>query len=103
MSSEYALRISDNLAFFIRKLHPQLKRKVRVVLTDILANPSCGKALKLELNGLWTYRVGRHRIIYRWGEGKVVDLVAVGPRSTIYEETYRLLMKNTQQEESPWK
>ena len=103
MSSEYVLRISDNLAFFIRKLHPQLKRKVRVALTDILANPSCGKALKLELTGLWTYRVGRHRIIYRWSEGKVIDLVAVGPRSTIYEETHRLIMKNTQAEESSWK
>ncbi len=89
--------------WFIRKLHPESERKVRVALTDILANPSCGKALKLELTGLWTYRVGRHRIICRWGEGKIIDLAAVGPRSTIYEETYRLLMKNTQLEESPWK
>ena len=96
MSSEYVLRISDNLAFFIRKLHPQLRRKVRVALTNILAVPSCGKALKLELTGLWTYRVGRHRIIYRRSEGKVIELVAVGPRSTIYEETCRLIMKNTQ-------
>jgi len=59
--------------------------------------------LKLELTGLWTYRVGRHRIIYRWSEGKVIDLVAVGPRSTIYEETHRLIMKNSQEEEPLWK
>lgn len=96
MSSEYVLRISDGLALLIRKMHPHLKRKVRMALADILADPSCGKALKLELTGLWSYRVGRHRIIYRRGEEKVIELVALGPRSTIYEETCRLIMKNKQ-------
>ncbi len=67
-----------------------------MALADILADPFCGKALKLELTGLWSYRVGRHRIIYRRGEEKVIELVALGPRSTIYEETCRLIMKNKQ-------
>jgi mRNA interferase RelE/StbE len=70
-----------------------LKSKVRAALTNIINPPDCGKALKLELTGLWTYRVGRFRIIYRLGADKIVELVAVGPRKTIYEETYRLLAK----------
>jgi len=75
-------------------MHPQLKRKIRAGLDDIIANPECGKALQLELSGLRSYRVNRFRIIYRPVADKVVELVAVGPRKSIYEETYRLIMQN---------
>lgn len=70
----------------IRHLHPDLKRKVRAALADILDNPGCGKALKGELTGLWSLRLGRYRIIYR-PDARGADIVAIGPRRTIYEET----------------
>jgi len=50
-----------------------------------------GQSLKLELDGLRCYRVGRFRIIYKTGLDKIVELVAVGPGKSIYEETYRLI------------
>jgi mRNA-degrading endonuclease RelE of RelBE toxin-antitoxin system len=49
----------------IRHLSPVLKRKVRAALADILEDPTCGKALKEELEGYWSLQVGRTRIIYR--------------------------------------
>jgi len=73
-------------------MHPELKRKVRAVLETILLDPDHGKALRGELLGLRSVRVGRLRVIYRVRRA-VIDLVAIGPRRTIYEETARLLRR----------
>ena len=89
----YKLRIPDDTVSIIRGLHPQLKMKIKAALQEITHDPSTGKALKDELNGLWSYRIKRIRIIYRISEKKLIDIIALGPRKTIYEETYRLLKK----------
>lgn len=87
------LRVPQNVAALVRKLHPGVKRKVRSGLTAILRDPASGKALKDELEGLRSYRLGRIRIIYRVGARGVIEIVAIGPRVTIYEATVRLLKK----------
>ena len=83
------LRIPDDVAALIRGLHPSIKKKVRAALAAILDAPEVGKALKDELAGLRSYRLGNLRIVYRLGKGRVIELVAVGPRRHIYEDTYR--------------
>jgi mRNA interferase RelE/StbE len=87
------LKIPAAAASLVRGLHPDLKRKFRAALDQILEDRSVGKALKEELAGLRSYRVGRLRVIFRSAAGDVIELVVVGPRSTIYEETLRLLRK----------
>ena len=82
------LRIPDDVARLIRGLHPDLKKKVRAAVQAILNDPGSGKALKEELGGLRSYRVGRFRIIYR-SKSDLIDIVAIGPRRVIYIETYR--------------
>ena len=93
----YALRVPANVAEMIRGLHPQIKRKLRAALADIMADPHAGKALKDDLAGLWSFRVGKFRIVYRISEraaaNRCVMLVACGPRERIYEETYRLVAR----------
>jgi mRNA interferase RelE/StbE len=76
----------------IRGLHPDLKRKVRTALSDILADPDVGKALREELAGLRSCRVGRFRIVYRERKS-VIEIVAVGPRRSIYQETWQRLRR----------
>ena len=83
------LRVPHEVAALIRGLHPVLKRKVRAALEALIRNPREGKALRDELRGLRSYRVGRFRIIYRLRRD--VELVAFGPRESIYVETYRQL------------
>lgn len=87
------LRVPAGLAATIRKLHPGIKRKLRGALEAIAADPAAGKPLKDELEGLWSIRVGRFRVIYRPGPGRIIDLVTFGPRASIYEETLRLLRR----------
>ena len=83
------LRIPDDVARLIRTLHPEIKRKVRAALETIVSAPITGKALKEELAGLRSYRIGKLRIVYRLVGDETVEVVAIGPRRYIYEETYR--------------
>jgi len=39
-------------------------------------------------------KIGPFRIIYKVASKRVVEIVAIGPRKTIYEETYRLLKED---------
>lgn len=88
----HRLRVPDEVAKLVRGMHPALKRKTRASLVAILSDPSTGKALKDELAGLRSFRIGTFRIIYRVTRN-VVEIVAIGPRGRIYEETYRLLKR----------
>ena len=87
------LRVPEYVADLVRSLHPELKRKVKSALKQILENPSSGKALKEELQGLNSYQVGKLRIIYRPAARRVIEIVAIGPRKSIYQETYRLVKR----------
>jgi mRNA interferase RelE/StbE len=87
------LKVTAEIRNLIRRLHPQLKRKVRAALGDILEDPDCGKALKDELEGYWSLPIGRTRIIYRRVE-RGVEIVAIGPRQTIYEDAFRQIIQD---------
>ncbi len=89
----YRLRIPDEVARLIRSLHPHLKKKLKASLQALLSNPHSGKALKEELAGLRSLRVSRFRVIYRMRGTKQIEIVAVGPRERIYEETFKLIKK----------
>jgi mRNA interferase RelE/StbE len=89
----YSLRVPAHVSELIRGAHPRLKRKLRAAIGDIAADPRSGKALKDDLAGLWSFRVGKFRIIYRIAAGRCLELIACGPRERIYEETYRLIAR----------
>jgi mRNA interferase RelE/StbE len=88
------LKVPDDVASLIRGLHPDLKRRIRAALDDVLADPGVGKALREELAGLRSCRVTRFRIVYRVA-GTVIEIVAIGPRRTIYEETWRRVRRRS--------
>ena len=91
----YKLRVPDHLAGFIRDLHPEIKRKIKGSLKNIATEPNSGKPLKEELEGLRSFRVRRFRIVYRIAEPGEIQIIAIGPRERIYEETYRLIRKES--------
>lgn len=74
-------------------MHPEIKRKIRAALRSILDDPNVGKPLRGELAGLRTFRVGRLRIVFRHQAGGVIEVVAVGPRREIYDDTYRRVLR----------
>ena len=91
------VRVPAPLVAMVRTLHPDLKRKVKASFATISLTPRAGKSLRDELEGLRTLRVSRFRIIYRiLHEERTVEIVAIGPRENIYEETYRLIGRDEQ-------
>jgi mRNA interferase RelE/StbE len=91
VSERPKLRVPQSVVELIRSLHPDLKRKVRAAMDAIVAEPESGKALRSELEGLRSFRVGRTRVIYRVARAQI-EIVAIGPRTTIYEDMARLLV-----------
>ncbi|MBN2106708.1 MAG: type II toxin-antitoxin system RelE/ParE family toxin [Deltaproteobacteria bacterium] len=94
--SAYRLKLTEQTAAFIRSLHPDIKKKIRAGIEIIMHNPQRGKQLRQELARLCSFRVGKFRIVYRLASKTVIELVAAGPRKTMYEETYKLLMREKQ-------
>src|SRR5512135_3383265 len=90
----YKLRVPDSVADLIRGLHPHLKKKIESSLKIVLSNPEEGKPLRDELAGLMSFRVSRFRVVYRVRKN-VVEIIAIGPRERIYEETFLLLKRES--------
>ena len=90
----YLLRVPDDIVSLIRGLHPIIKSQIRTALQTLLDDLLCGKALKEELQGLRSYRVKKYRIIYRVVlKKKELEIIAIGPRRNIYEETFKIVSK----------
>lgn len=75
----------------MRGLHPDIKRKVRAALDRLAQDAAAGKALQGDLKGLRSLRVARFRVIYRVPTRRVIEIVTIGPRNRVYEETLRLV------------
>ncbi|MBW2603595.1 MAG: type II toxin-antitoxin system RelE/ParE family toxin [Deltaproteobacteria bacterium] len=90
----YKLRVTDEIVSLIRGMHPLLKRRIKAAFTEIIKDPYCGKALKEELSDLRSFRIKRFRIIYKVSIKKEINIVALGPRKYIYEETFRIIQKH---------
>lgn len=78
----------------LRRLPPSAKSSVRALTDEILADPSLGKALKDELNGFYSVRHNRYRIIYEVDlKRHLIVIEYVGLRGNIYEAFARLKKK----------
>ena len=80
----------------VRRLHPDLKRKVRASLAAISQDPHVGKSLRDDSKACAAFVSARFRVVYGIAsQDRTVDIVAIGPRSRIYEETLRLIDRDS--------
>lgn len=93
LSRMHKLKVPDHVVAPIRSMHPHLKKKIRGSLQAILCDSHSGKALKDDWAGLRSFRVSRFRIVYRISKRNRIEVVAIGPRQRIYEETFRIISK----------
>ena len=86
--------IPPHISEVIRHLSPDLKRSIKAAVRALCVNPSEGAPLVKELEGLWKYRVRRFRIIYAIDrKRKVMRVMAIGHRRSVYEEVTEHLPK----------
>jgi mRNA interferase RelE/StbE len=89
--AQIRFRVPDEVARLVRGLHPDIKRKVRAALDCLAQDVEAGKVLQGDLRGLRSLRVARFRVIYRAPVRRVIEIVTIGPRDRVYEETLRLI------------
>ena len=86
----WTVELTSDAARTLRKIDPQISRRIRKVLAAIesLEDPRVrGKALTGPLCGLWRYRVGDYRIGCDLVDSQLVVLVIdIDHRSSIYED-----------------
>lgn len=86
----WTVELAPGAARTLRKMDPQMSRRLRRVLGAIeqLQDPrQRGKALTGTLRGLWRYRVGDYRIICDLVDSQLIVLVIeIGHRGSIYED-----------------
>ena len=84
---KWRLRITPKAQEILPGFPPQPKRYIRESFGEIPKDPWAGKPLRDELQGLHSFRAKRFRIVYQiQKENRVVFVVGVGPRETIYAE-----------------
>ena len=93
MPERMRIRIPGGVADLVRSLHPQIKRKIRASLDEILKDPKSGKQLHGEHAAFRSFRIGKIRIIYR-EKDEIIEIVTIGRREVIYFETILLMRQS---------
>jgi len=82
----YKVVLSRQSERFYKKLEETTKAKVRECLISLEDNICAGKRLHGDLKDHLSFRIGKLRIISTVVEKeKIVYIIAIGPRKTIYE------------------
>ncbi len=83
----HAVLIAPRAKKQIDKLPPGIKIKIANAVKELSYDPSLGKALKAQLKGLYSYRVGNYRIIYDIIKRRlVIEIIKVMHRKDVYKQ-----------------
>lgn len=82
---QYTVIIAPRAKKEIDELPLKVKSRIANALDVLSYNPYTGKALKADLKGLYSYRVGDYRIIYDISRNKlVIEVIKVMHRREVY-------------------
>ncbi len=90
----YKVCISTQVEAFLRTLAPTPKQRVRAAIAALSTQRGDFKALENELIGFHRLKVGRHRIVFCYVEGKTIDCIFAEERKLVYEVFAALLREN---------
>jgi len=87
----WTVEFDDRARRELRKLDPKVQQDILRYLRERIAGSSdprqFGKPLRMNLAGLWRYRVGDYRLICRFEEDRlVVFVIKVAHRREVYED-----------------
>ena len=82
----YAIVFAPRAAKQIERFPPNIKFRIGRALSDVLArDPFIGTALKADLKGLYSYRVGDYRILYSVSRNRlIIRVIKVMHRREVY-------------------
>lgn len=87
---KYRIKILPGAVRAIRKLPPEVMRRVQAVIELLAEMPRPPAARKLSARKEWRVRTGDYRVIYRIEDDLlVIVVVAVGHRGDVYRRSSR--------------
>ena len=87
----WTVKLSRQASAFLKGLGGKHRTQLEHGLEELSKDPHTGKALKGELKGYWSFRVGVYRIIYSIRHKEVVvEVLRIHHRREAYEKTRRL-------------
>jgi mRNA interferase RelE/StbE len=91
---KWKMRFTPEAARLLSKLHPENKKSIKQVLTELRQNPHTGKDFQEELSGFKSLRLKQYRVIYNINEEKkIIQIYHIGRRQDVYEQFRRLLIE----------
>jgi mRNA interferase RelE/StbE len=88
----WTLRYAASAVRSLRKLDPQVQRRIKAALEELSETPERGKPLQMTLEGLRSWRTGDFRIVYRvLAERIEIFVLAIGHRRDVYARVRRRL------------
>jgi addiction module RelE/StbE family toxin len=91
---KWKMQFTPEAARLLSKLHPENKKPIKQVLTELRQNPHTGKDLQEELSGFKSLRLKQYRVIYNINEEKeIIQIYHIGRRQDVYEQFRRLLIE----------
>jgi mRNA interferase RelE/StbE len=86
MNVKFNLLLSQKFDRDFSRLEKTLQDRVVEGLRELKEDPHAGKQLKGKLRSLWSWRVGKYRILYQIQEEKLlVFAISVRHRKHVYE------------------
>lgn len=84
--SRYRIELRPAASRSLRKLDPQIKRRVQGAIALLADDPRPPNSKKLKGRDAWRVRVGDYRVIYTVEDGVLlVVVVSLGHRRDIYD------------------
>jgi len=78
------LRFTRRALRDIRKLSPEVQRRIEIALDALIEDPQAGDPLHGDWKGYWKLRAGDYRIIYRITDTNGVEIQYVRHRREAY-------------------
>ena len=86
----HSLKLTKEAAANIASLPTKKKRQVKDAIERLAKDPLLGKSLTKNLSGLYSYRSGDYRIIYKVLHRQILIIIlTVGHRKDIYKKVSR--------------
>lgn len=78
-------KIAEDAMCQITKGQPKMARRIASAIDRVAKDPTIGLPLKGELKGLWKYRMGSYRLIYKVFRHQLLIVVLdIGHRREVY-------------------
>lgn len=82
----YRIIVSPRAKKELKSISRLYRKALIEAIDELVENPFAGKPLTRELRGMYSYRLGVYRVIYRISKkGKKISVLTAGHRATVYK------------------